>query len=71
MSNLIKGAIYVRLQPIAGLKADKYASKDEIIKIEANAQASLLFKIEHWLNSEVSTQAFEKFGAGVRLHLPE
>ena len=64
LSNLVKGTIYVRLQPIENSKVSKYTSKDD-------AKAELLFKIEQWLNSEVSAQAFEKFGVGIRLHLPE
>jgi ssDNA-specific exonuclease RecJ len=68
----IKGHIYVRFQP-ADVNINQqrgYQDKqNELVKIAEQTSYQTLFNLEQWLNSEIATQAFEKFKVGVSLQI--
>ena len=72
---MIKGNVYVRINPatkVVNATKDRYShDKESIVREADSAAAKTLFDLEMWLNGEIATQAFQKFGVGLRVHVPE
>jgi hypothetical protein len=64
---MVKGNIYVRMQPSSD---DPLSHRSQAAEGQKKRD-KLLFDLEMWLNGEIATQAFQKFGVGLRIHIPE